>query len=443
MEFDRVVQQDRDYSCPKLPRRRILFIAEAVTLAHVARPVVLARSLDASQWEVRLATDLRFERIIGPLPFPVDRIWTIAPERFRTALQRGSPIYDAPAIDRYVAEDLRLIESFRPDVVVGDFRISLAISARKWEVPYVNITNAYWSPHADIRHVVPEITLAGILPLGLAQALFDVFRRPGYALHALPVNKIRRKYGFKPLPLDFRWAIVDGDVTLYSDIPEMIPMNVLPPMHRFVGPISWSPAIELPDWWREIEAVAAVERVVYVNLGSSGIEGILARVLEALEPLPVMVIAATAGRKEKLPSTGNSRVAEYLPGEECARLASVVVCNGGSPSVYQALAQGRPVVGLAANTDQFLNMAAVDHARCGILLRAYSADQSTIREAVSRAMSDERLADPARAARDSIARYDPVRAFPMALEELVPSARLRALERDASAQWRNKVRRED
>ena len=180
--------------------------------------------------------------------------------------------------------------------------------------------------------------------------------------------------------------------------------------------------MKLPDWWREVEAAAAVQRIVYVNLGSSGVEGVLARVLKALEPLPVTVIAATAGRKETLPATGNSRVAEYLPGDECARLACAVVCNGGSPAVYQALAQGRPVIGLAANADQFLNMAAVDDAGCGVLLRAHSAEQSAIREAVSRAMSDERLARGAHAARDSIASRDPSN-IPAALEEASTNAR--------------------
>ena len=39
---------------------RILFVAEAVTLAHVARPAVLAQSLDRDVYEVFFATDLRY-----------------------------------------------------------------------------------------------------------------------------------------------------------------------------------------------------------------------------------------------------------------------------------------------------------------------------------------------------------------------------------------------
>jgi UDP:flavonoid glycosyltransferase YjiC (YdhE family) len=113
------------------------------------------------------------------MSFPVERVWTIAPERFSRALARGSPIYDAASLDRYVEEDLRVIKRFRPDVIVGDFRISLGISARLAKVPYVNVTNAYWSPYAKIRHVVPEITPARALPLALAQPVFEFFRRSG------------------------------------------------------------------------------------------------------------------------------------------------------------------------------------------------------------------------------------------------------------------------
>jgi UDP:flavonoid glycosyltransferase YjiC (YdhE family) len=402
-----------------MTRCRILFIAEAVTLAHVARPVALACSLDPSKWDVRFATDSRYARAIGKLPFPTEPVWTIPTERFRSSLERGSPIYDATSLERYVEEDLRLIHGFHPEVVVGDFRVSLAISARKANIPFVNVTNAYWSPYAKIRHVVPEITLAQVVPLSVAQRVFDISRASAYAVHALPVNKIRRRHGITPLPLDFRWAIVESDATLYADIPEVIPTLPLPPTHRFVGPIPWSPSVPLPQWWPEVEAAVGARPIVYVNLGSSGVAGGLARVLEALQTMPVKVVAATAGRDDLLPATSNSRVAEYLPGDACARLASVVVCNGGSPATYQALAAGKPVVGLAANTDQFLNMAAVDDAGFGILLRSRRATQDEIRAAVDRAVNDDRLARASRTARDAIARCDPARELRAALNNVL------------------------
>ena len=400
---------------------RILFIAEAVTLAHVARLVTLAQSLNTLQWDVRFATDSRYASVIGTLPFATEPIWTIPPERFRHALERGSPIYDAASLDRYVEEELRLIDRLRPDVVVGDFRISLGISARKAAVPHINIANAYWSPYAKVRHVVPEITLARVLPLGLAQPVFDLFRGAGYAAHALPVNKIRRKHGLAPLPLDIRWAIAESDATLYADIPEVVPTRPLPRTHRFIGPIPWVPPTPLPDWWAEVESPATTRPVVYVNLGSSGVAGGLGRVLNALRSLPITVVAATAGRAEPLPPTPNSHIADYLPGDTCARLASVVICNGGSPATYQGLAAGKPVIGLAANTDQFLNMAAVEDAGFGILLRGHRTTEEAIRDSVSRAISDERLIRNAKSAQGALARYDPVHEFRTALTGVLVS----------------------
>ena len=41
--------------------RKVLFVAEAVTLAHVVRPVTLARSLHEQGWDVTLATELARE----------------------------------------------------------------------------------------------------------------------------------------------------------------------------------------------------------------------------------------------------------------------------------------------------------------------------------------------------------------------------------------------
>ena len=47
-----------------------------------------------------------------------------------------------------MADDLELIRRIEPDVVVGDFRLSLAVSAPMAGVPYIALANAYWSPFA-------------------------------------------------------------------------------------------------------------------------------------------------------------------------------------------------------------------------------------------------------------------------------------------------------
>ena len=80
-------------------------------------------------------------------------------------------------------------------------------------------------------------------------------------------------------------------------------------------------------------------------------------------------MVATAGAP--LSSTPNNVYsADYLPGDAAARRAALVVCNGGSPTTQQALACGRPVLGIATNLDQYLNMQTLERAGVGLCLRS-------------------------------------------------------------------------
>jgi UDP:flavonoid glycosyltransferase YjiC (YdhE family) len=348
-------------------RRRILFVAEAVTLAHVARPFVLAKSLDPASYDVHFACDPRFNKLLGPLPFAHRPIRTIPGERFLDALARGRPVYDTQTLREYVEEDRKLLAETAPDLVVGDFRLSLSISARLAGVPYATITNAYWSPYARQRWPLPDLPMNRVLGVPLARIVFRLARPVAFALHCVPLNRVRRENGLPSLGADLRCIYTDADYTLYADVPELVPVFDAPPNHLYLGPVLWSPAVEPPAWW---DTLPTDRPIVYVTLGSSGRSDLFGVVLQALAELPVTVIAATAGRTDVKDVPPNAFVADYLPGEEAAARSAVVVCNGGSPTTQQALAAGKPVIGIASNMDQYLNMGAIERAGAGVLLRA-------------------------------------------------------------------------
>ena len=50
-------------------RRRVLFVGEAVTLAHVSRPLTLAGFLDPARYDVHIACDDRFSKLFDALPY--------------------------------------------------------------------------------------------------------------------------------------------------------------------------------------------------------------------------------------------------------------------------------------------------------------------------------------------------------------------------------------
>lgn len=368
-----------------VPRIRVLFFAECVTLAHRARPAVLAHALDQTHYEVVFATDGRYDTLFPNFQGRREEIFTISSEQFMAALAKGAPVYDQATLTRYVEDDLALIDRVKPDLIVGDFRLSLSVSARLSRVPYVALSNLYWSPFAVQRYTVPELPLTRVLGVSLAQAVFDFARPIAFALHTIPLNRVRRRFGLPSLGSNLGRVYTDADLTLYADLPDLIRTRPLPPEHKCIGPILWSPDVLSPAWW---EAVDEKATLIYVTLGSSGdVEG-LSMLVDALADLPVVLIIATAGRWAPKGPQENVLCADFLPGLAAARRASVVICNGGSPTTAQALAAGTPVIGIPSNLDQYLNMAGIERAGAGVTLRSGRLKAKGVRSTVQMLLDD-------------------------------------------------------
>ena len=386
-----------------MERKKILFVAEAVTLAHVGRPLALAGTLDRRRYDVHIACAPGYEMFFKGSNVRSWGITSISSARFLAALAAGKPVYDAATLRRYVEDDLRVLRAVRPDVVIGDFRLSLSISARLAGVPYVGLINAYWSPYVRQRYQVPAMGLSRVLPIAIADRLFKLIRPLAFALHSAPLNEARRAYRLPPLGYDLRRVYTDADHVLYADIPEMFPATNLPSTHCYLGPVTWSPPTELPHWW---DALPAGRPIVYVTLGSSGQGALLPRVLQALAPLPVSVIAATAGNVAMGATPANAHVADYLPGIEAARRSSLVICNGGSPTSQQALSACVPVLGIAGNLDQYLNMRGVVASGAGALLRSDRLSEDALRRSAVDLLEQPGVKASARKVGEQFVRYD-------------------------------------
>lgn len=361
--------------------KRVLFFAEAVTLAHVARPIVLARALEATGLQAVMACDSRYRHFCGDEAWQTVPLRSIPSQQFLQALADGRPIYDLPTLRGYVAEELRIIDKIKPNLIVGDFRLSLSVSARVAGVPYATIANAYWSPYiADKAFPLPVLPITRLLPLPIAATLFRLAAPLAFRQHCKPLNHLRRHHGLPELGDDLRRIYTDADFTLYADAPGMFETEALPKSHLFLGPIVWSPPVPLPPWWSALPDDG--RPVIYLTLGSSGSAKLAVHVIDVLAKLPVTVIASMAGAPPPSRVAANVFTADYLPGAAATTRSQLVVCNGGSLASYQALTAGVPVLGIASNMDQFLNMRAVQASGGGATLRADRLHPAAISAAV-------------------------------------------------------------
>ena len=396
--------------------KRILFVAENATMAQVVRLVVLARSLAPARYQVHFACAGFEPLVFTDTSFARHGIFSLPRETVEQASAKGEPIYDATVLERYVEQERALFAEVKPDAVVGDFRLSLSTSAALARIPFATLINAYWSPHA-VRDAfpVPDHPMVKLVGETMAAKFFPMVMPKVFAAFAKPINTVRKRHGLPPIG-SLLEVLTHADRTLFADTPFLVPTAGSPATHVYLGPVLWSPEVPLPGWWNE---VSDARPIVYVTLGSSGKQDCLPIVLRALAKLDVSVLLSTAGHELPPELPPNVLAAPYLPGDRAVARAALVISNGGSTTGYQALAGGVPVLGVASNLDQFLSMTAIAASGAGILLRAGSLKEASVRQAIGRILSEPGFRRAAGAVASDFARYDSAQRFESQVSDLV------------------------
>lgn len=189
---------------------------------------------------------------------------------------------------------------------------------------------------------------------------------------------------------DYRRVITDGDVTVFCETPELVPLKKKLPREIFVGPLTWAAKAPLPTWWSEL---SREKPRVFVSLGSSGDISVVPMIVRTLSRLDIEIVVATAGKKTTLPEFPNVFVADFLPIDVIFPKCSVVICNGGSPMCHAAIAFGNDlaILGIVANNDQVLNMAHLEEKNVGIMLRYWNLTERVLTESVERLLTENKF----------------------------------------------------
>lgn len=377
-------------------RKRILFLAEGATMAHFVRPVALADSVASdSSYEIHLYAPARFAHYLTGKPYLTGELQTMPGEDFLANIARGRPLFPANVLKDYVDADRELIRRLRPDLVIGDMRLSLPISSRLEKTPCAVIINAYWSPYAKHHSILPELPLTRVIPPRLLGPIYRATEPIAFALHVAHMNRVRKSFGVPPLPLDLRRLYTDGNYVLYADVPGFLPTPGAPPNHHYVGICDWSPPIPKPDWWDRM--CQDPKPKVFISLGSSGPVRVLPGLLAALARLPVSVILSTSGRPVPISSEMEPKIytASLLPFVETARHSSLVVSHGGSGGLYPAIAAGTPVLAIPSNADQHLSTTVLVENGGGLGVRVEEASEDQLFAALQKIISEPNFREAA------------------------------------------------
>lgn len=382
---------------------KILAMPDGNWLSHTSRVFEVARRLREAGHEVVFAGEGQYMRLPRDAGFRVAPVATLDPDRVLACSRSGrANWYDYRWTRTCVEAELALFDKEDPDLVLGDFRLSLSTSCELASVPLAVTLNAAWTDYYTVRIRAPEHhPLTRLFGRRATSMVAPWIKQVVLRVDSRPINRFRREYGLAPRRNI--WDIWRGDLNLMVDIPEYAPTAGLPDNFHYVGPIIWEPETTPPGWLARLDPDRPT---IYFTMGSTGYARFFERAMAIFAGTDYQCVMTTAGMVEPDDVPDNFFVTDYAPGSRIMEKSDVVVCQGGNGTIYQAMAHGVPIIGIPTMHDQEFNLDRVADLGLGIHLSELRFRPGHLVDAVAQMVDDPTFRSRATEYREILARYD-------------------------------------
>jgi len=367
---------------------KVLVLCEGIWLAHTARPLAIARALRASGWEVEFGASGKYAALPASEGFVVHPLATMDPEMALAQVRSARIGYNRRLVEEYIEDELTLIGRLKPDLVLNDFRLPLAISGRLSNVPFVNILNAYLTNYYAPRRRAPhDLWLTKLIGKRATTAIMPHIMRFVTNAYARPFNDAAAARGLAAFTniLD---VMESPFLNLVCELEEFMPVAGAPNTFRYIGPILWEPNVAAPKW---LAAVDETKPIIYFTMGSTGFAHYYEALKHAFGGTDYQVLITTGGSADAGVLPANFHVAELAPALAIIEKSDLVICHGGNGTIYQALSRGVPVLGIPTFHDQDFNMQRVEDLGVGKALYPGELNGAVLRATAERLIDDAKV----------------------------------------------------
>jgi UDP:flavonoid glycosyltransferase YjiC (YdhE family) len=349
---------------------RALLLPSAVGLAHLTRLLMIGVRLREAGIEVAFGF-AQAHPLLQQAEFPLFPVPDVQITDFSGNIFAA---YTPDLVEQAVESELAAIEEFGPAVIVGDMRLTAAISARLAGVPYVPVVNAYMTDAFDPVDV--------LMPEGdkreLASFIADRFYERQKRTAAEPFRKVARAHKIRDLTS--LYDFMSGRRTLIADLAQFCPLKGLPASFSYIGPLIWDGLADalghagskagqnaaktgpgatpdVPDL-EVLRHRPSGKRLLYVTVGNTGDEALLHFAVDTFAGHPSYDVLMTTGAfidPAKIRRAPNITVERFVPGSVVMQQAEAVIHTGGNGTTYQAMAAAVPAVVVPFNNDQRIN----------------------------------------------------------------------------------------
>jgi len=325
---------------------RVYFAPCGIGLGHVGRCVPIARKLLENKSEIVFSTYQEGIDYVKEENFPLIKAPPIGVQvkpdgtiDFRQTVVNPGPFLASFKILEQVNAEIRAIESFRPNVVVSDSRLSPIMAARILRIPRICILNQFQVIIPRKTHLLRLAKFADFITLTI-------------------IGKMWTSGNLVLIP-DFPkpYTICTGNLT----IPKSYRKNV-----RLIGPILPVHPNSLPTEkeLRKKLRLSIDKPVIFVPISGPTKEkafliGILRKILlEFPDEYEIIISLGYPNADNEPVRHGNITIYKWVPNRfEYLKACDLVICRAGHGTITQCMSYGKPMILLPtpSHTEQLSN----------------------------------------------------------------------------------------
>jgi len=310
---------------------------------------------------------------------------------------------------KMIQGEIKAYEELKPDIVLYGFWPMAGLARRmvKKEIPGIcfiplPLTEAF----LDVIPDVPDqIKFLAIFPYKIRLWIFRHI--PHFIKSRIPLirqNNIREavsELNWKGEPLLNLFNLLKANLTIVNDLPDYYDQSKFPKDVIFTGPLfAKTTSDESID--PEIQKVFDPQNgktKIFCTLSSSGSKEMLEEVIKVftygkgldwnaviLSPhFSIEEAYKILGKREGIYITN-----KFVPAQKVNAMADIVICHGGQGTVQTAVHSGTPLVGVAAQQEQFINLSNIVARGAGIRISRAKWQAENIQKSVSKIITDKK-----------------------------------------------------
>jgi UDP:flavonoid glycosyltransferase YjiC (YdhE family) len=318
-------------------------------------------------------------------------------------------IGDKELAKKMIRGEIEAYQEIQPDVVLYGFWPMAGLARRMLakEIPGIcfiplPLTEAF----LDVIPEVPDqIKLLAIFPYKIRLWIFrhipQFIKRRIPLIRQTNIREAAFELGWKGEPLLNLFNLLKANLTIVNDLSDYYDQSKFSKDVIFTGPLfSMATNNVLVDpKIQEVFNPKNGKNKIFCTLSSSGSKEMLKEVIKIftygeglnwnaviLSPhCPLEEARAILGDREGVYITD-----EFVPAQKVNAMADIVICHGGQGTVQTAIHSGTPLVGVAAQQEQFINLSNVVARGAGIRIPCAKWNAENIQKSVSKIINDKK-----------------------------------------------------